>query len=284
MKNKKINKLLALPILNLLILMFFLEINESLIIVPITLALLYIFYFIKTSKKYKKKGLNVLFILSYLAILFFPTIHYISYKVNENNYYLSDYLRDSANQRLENEKLDNQFSALNFEIIKNSLIKENDSILNISEFFKLKELNYLDSIRLSDVTLKAISDTLYKTRQNRPGIAGGGIKKPQIYLSVFKDSTQINIYYNKTSEIRKTLKNYLSRYNSYLKRTRYINKEIGFFDFWFASISSFKFSEIIPNTYLTKSLWLFQSIISFILLFYISTTIPQLRINKKTKD
>ena len=263
--------------------MFFLEINESLIIIPIPIALFYIFYSIKISKKYKNKGLNTLFILSYLAILFFPTFHFISYKINENNYYLSDYLKDSANHRLENEKHDNQFSTFNFEVIKNSLSNENDSTLNKSEFFKLKELNYLDSIRLSSVTFKAISDSTYNYRKYN-GLGGGGIKRPKIYLTVFKNDNKININYFKNNTIRKTLESYLDGYNSFYERSNDVKKEIGFVDFWFASISSFKFSEIIPNTHLTKSLWLFQSIISFILLFYISTNIPQLIINKKDKD
>lgn len=282
MKNKKLIFLFALPIFNLLVLMFFLEINESLIIVLISLAFFYIFYTVKISKKYKNKGLNILFILSYLAILTFPTFHFISYKISKNNYYLSDYIKDSANHRLENEKLDNQFSPLNFEIIKNSLSKENDSTLNKSRFFNLRELNYLDSLRLSNSSGKAISATDYPFKQ-RP-TSGGGIKRPKIYLTVFKDKNEINIIYNETNTIRKNLKNYLSNYNSFFERGQDINKEIGFADFWFASISSFKFSEIIPNTYLTKSIWIIQSIISFILLFYISANIPQLAINKKDKD
>ncbi len=103
MKNKKPIYLLTLPILNLLVLLFILELNESLIILPIALALFYLSYSIKISKKYKNEGLNTLFILSYLAILFFPTFHFIGYQINENNYYLSDYLKDSANHRLEDE-------------------------------------------------------------------------------------------------------------------------------------------------------------------------------------
>ncbi|WP_299112422.1 hypothetical protein [uncultured Winogradskyella sp.] len=283
MKINTTFKFLALPILNLLILMFFLEVNESLIITPILLAILYIYYFIKTSKKYKNRGLNLLFILSYLAILFFPTIHYISYKINENNYYLSDYLKDSANHRLENEKKDKQYSTLNFDIIKNSLISENNSTLNKSEFFKLKQLVYLDSIRLSGVTFEAISDSTYNYKKYSD-LGGGGIKPAEIYLTIFKNNNKINIIYSKNRTIRNTLESYLNGYNSFYERTNDVKKEIGFVDFWLASISSFKFSEIIPNTYLTKSLWLIQSIISFILLFYISANFPQLTINKKTKN
>jgi hypothetical protein len=218
-----------------------------------------------------------------LAILFFPTFHFISYKINENNYYLSDYLKDSANHRLENEKNSNQFNTFNFDLIKNSLSNENDSTLNKSEFFKLKELNYLDSIRLSGVTFKAISDSTYNYKKYN-GLGGGGIKPPKIYLTVFKNNNKINIIYSKNNTIRETLESYINSYNSFYERSNDVKKEIGFVDFWFASISSFKFSEIIPNTYLTKSLWLFQSIISFILLIYISTSIPQLKINKKSKD
>ncbi|WP_157823395.1 hypothetical protein [Olleya sp. 1-3] len=284
MKNKVNIYLLVLSILNLLILLFFLELKESLIIVPFSFTLLYLFYLLKTSKKYKNEGLNILFILFYLAILFFPTFHFLSYKVNENNYYLSDYLKDAANHRLEIKKNDNQFSTLNFGIIKNILNYESDLTLNKSEFFKLKELNYLDSVRLSGETFKAISDSSYNYIKHQR-LSGGGLPKPRqnTYLTIFKNNNKINLFYLKNQTIRKTLENYLNGYNSFYERTKNINKEIGFIDFWFASISSFKFSEIIPNTYLTKSLWIFQSIISFVLLFYISTNIPQLTIKKNSK-
>ncbi|WP_353780063.1 hypothetical protein [Winogradskyella sp. 3972H.M.0a.05] len=271
MKSKKIIYLLVLPILNLIVLLFLLEVIESFIVVLSSVVLFYLFHSLKISKKYKKKGLNSLFILFYLAILFFPTSHFISYKINDNNYYLSDYLKESAHNRLENEKQYNQFSTLNYEVVKNSLSKENDSILNKLKLFKSIELNYLDSISLS------VPEHHKKTK----GLSGGGLAPPKYYLTLHRNNDRIDIIHHRNSTIRETLENYLDDYYSFYERSKDVKKEIGFVDFWFASISSFKFSEIIPNTYLTKSLWLFQSIISFILLFYISTNIPQLRINKR---
>ena len=159
--------------------------------------------------------------------------------------------------------------------------------INFNEYYKkLGSWSHGFSPEMTKYLIKNMCLALYSKKQitmlfekHKENYDYAIIIRPDLQLH-----NKININYFKNNTIRKTLESYLDGYNSFYERSNDVKKEIGFVDFWFASISSFKFSEIIPNTHLTKSLWLFQSIISFILLFYISTNIPQLIINKKDKD
>ncbi|MBD0833206.1 hypothetical protein [Aestuariibaculum sediminum] len=246
-----------------------------------------IFYFVIShllvGGNLEKKGYYILLVLLYLSIWIFPLIHFMFYKYDLNLYYKSDYFTDSVEYRLEQEKHDKMFSEVKHKIVDKALRLEDSLVLGANDYFYFKKLNYLDSIttnRFDGTVIKSKSDYL----SLKPGpMSGGGIHTQGLYLVLYKNNLKIRLKYDigDSKTLESHLKKYSQNYKNFINRYNDVYEEIGFIDFWLASVSLFKFSELIPNSNLTKLIWLIQSAVSFILLFFISNSLPKISLQTK---
>lgn len=236
------------------------------LVVTLYIIIIWGLYLLLTRLSKKVSLLNPFFILLLCnSIIILPSAHYIIYKMDSNNYYFQDYFNLSIRNRLTKEKIINQYDITSYKIVTNTLQKESDSILanDSNVYFKNDHLKYLDSLL---ITNKDYSRFI----PHKPiGIPGGGIKEPPIFLTLYKDNKVVRMYYGHDN-IKNILLEYTNEFKNYKKREIDLVNDVNYWDFFLASVSLFKFNEIIPNSVLSKIFWLIQAASSFIFLFYLS--------------
>ena len=228
------------------------------------------------------KKLKPIFLAFCFNIFFFPFLYFAIFKLSPNDFYFQDYFNESLSIRINKEKHNNSYYPETYDFVTKILEKEGDSILNNRYLLENFNLKYLDSINLyNDRYNQELSFEDYKNIFKKSGgPISGGVFLPDpregIILTLYKKKKKFEIHYLGNT-IDYYLKDYKARYNAFAKKGQSTIKKISFIDFWLTSVSLFKFGEIIPNSMLTKILWLIHSSYTFILLIYISNLIPKIK-------
>lgn len=229
------------------------------------------------------KKLKPILLAFCFSIFFFPLLYFAIFKLSPNNFYFQEYFSESLSIRINKEKHSNSYYPEIYDFVNETLEKESDSILYIRYLPGNFRLKYLDSINLYNerYNQKLNFEEYIGLFKNSGGAISGGGSFPDpregITLTLYKKKNRFKIHYvGKT--IGNYLKDYKKGYNDFENRRQSTIKEIGFIDFWLTSVSLFKFGEIIPNSVLTKILWLIHSSYTFIFLIYVSNLIPRIKL------
>jgi|GEM_PF-7120277 len=225
-----------------------------------------------TSKSFIliSKRVKVLITLSIFQFGLFPLVHYSLYRSNNRHYFLQDFFYESIKMRLEDEKQSSNYSFERLELLNSILQFESDSVLNlkVNRFINAKvlRLEYLDSIKL---LLNGANLHESKRKPTPIGSGGGGIPPPHEYLVAFK-SGEILMLSLSNNTIGEEIEHRIFNQRYFYERELDLSKELSFLDFWISSVSLFNFSEMIPNSTISRLIWLLQSAFTFLFLFYLS--------------
>lgn len=205
----------------------------------------------------------MLIVLLFLQFGGFPLLHYLLYKSENQSYYIQDFYYESLKMRLEFEKLSQNYTFERLEFLNNILHYESDSILSLKANRDLKTaelaFEFLDSMQVG-LKLELLP---------RPGTGTAGVIKPPEYIFIYKNGEFLKYTFSNYS-IGQLIENDIVEQMDFYERELDLSKELGFLDFWISSVSLFNFSEMIPNSILTRLIWLVQSAITFFFLFYLS--------------
>lgn len=217
---------------------------------------------VRKRKTFKKKTTLILFLSTIIQFIFFPFAHYYLFNKASMNYSLESPLLQSIEQRMLIEMARLKYDEKKVRLLNNILQFENPYVLRSDSIDKANHVEYLDQILL-------VSE-IY----NPPIGGGGGIIPPQKnkeFVTLVKGLDSIKLERKKNESIETILNRYLTKLTEFNLRQRDLRQEVNLFDFWFTSVSLFKFNEIIPISIAAKLIWLIQAIFTFFYLFLVST-------------